>query len=92
MPRRAIVAGMKICDLSNRLAFTRVEAASFLGLSPATLDRLTKRGMLRPSRATRRPLYTRTDLERFLSETSAGVPVSHRDFPAVSAAARKGGD
>lgn len=83
---------MQFCDISSRLAFTRVEAASFLGLSPATLDRLTKRGMLRPSRATRRPLYTRTDLERFLSETSAGVPVSHRDFLAVSAAARKGGD
>jgi hypothetical protein len=83
---------MQTCDVSHRLAFTRVEAAAFLGLSPATIDRLAKRGLLRPSRATRRPLYTRPELERFLSETSERVPVSHRDFLAVRATATKGGE
>lgn len=79
-------------DFSNRLAFTRVEAAGFLGLSPATIDRLAKCGKLRPSRATRRPLYTRFELERFLSESCERTPVKHRDFFAVSAAATKGGE
>jgi len=40
-----------------KLALNRVEAAEALGVSQATLDRLTLRGLLRPSRATRRPLY-----------------------------------
>jgi DNA-binding transcriptional MerR regulator len=53
-----------------RYAYTRVEAAKVLGLSPATVDRLTKRGLLRPSRATRRPLYSLAEIERFLSETT----------------------
>ena len=34
-----------------KLALTRVEAADALDVSPATLDRLVKRGLLRPSRA-----------------------------------------
>ncbi|MGB0412979.1 MAG: helix-turn-helix domain-containing protein [Coraliomargarita sp.] len=41
-----------------------------LGLSAPTVDRLTKRGLLRPSRATRRPLYSKAEIERFLAETS----------------------
>jgi DNA-binding Lrp family transcriptional regulator len=32
---------------SPRCAYTRTEAARMLGLSPATVDRLTKRGLLR---------------------------------------------
>jgi hypothetical protein len=52
-----------------KLAFTRLEAAEILGISPPSLDRLTKRGLLRPSRALRRPLYSRRELERFLKET-----------------------
>ncbi|WOO42362.1 helix-turn-helix domain-containing protein [Rubellicoccus peritrichatus] len=52
-----------------RLAYTREEAAAVLGLSPVSIDRLTKRGLLRPSRATRRPLYPITEIERFLRET-----------------------
>ena len=54
----------------NRLAYSRKEAAEILGVSPVTIDRLAKRGMLRPSRATRRPLYPKWELERFLKETS----------------------
>lgn len=53
-----------------KLALTREEAGLCLGLSPITVDRLTKRGLLRPSRATRRPLYPVWELERFLKETS----------------------
>ena len=56
-----------------KLAFTRVEAASVLGISPATIDRLVKRGLLKPSLALRRPLFSKTELERYLAETTAEV-------------------
>jgi DNA-binding transcriptional MerR regulator len=56
-----------------KLALTRTEAAEALGISPVTIDRLTKRGLLRPSRATRRPLYPVWEIERFLRETSEGI-------------------
>lgn len=54
----------------TRLAYTRAETAQALGVSAPTVDRLTKRGLLRPSRATRRPLYSKAEIERFLTETS----------------------
>jgi DNA-binding transcriptional MerR regulator len=53
-----------------RLAYSRQETAEILGISAPTIDRLTKRGLLKPSRATRRPLYSKTEIERFLAETS----------------------
>ena len=53
-----------------KLAYNRLEVAELLGVSPPTVDRLTKRGLLVPSRATRRPLYTVEELERFLRETT----------------------
>jgi len=56
-----------------RLAYTRKETAEILGISAPSVDRLTKRGLLRPSRATRRPLYSKTEIERFLRETSEVV-------------------
>ena len=47
---------MNYLYLSNeRLAYSRLETAKLLGVSPITVDRLAKRGLLRPSRATRRP-------------------------------------
>lgn len=55
----------------ERLALTRTEAAKALGVTPVTVDRLTLRGLLKPSRATRRPLYPVWELERFLRETVA---------------------
>ena len=61
-----------------RLSYTRDEASEILGLSPATVDRLTKRGLLRPSRATRRPMYPRWELERFLRETSKSIDPAPR--------------
>jgi DNA-binding transcriptional MerR regulator len=54
-----------------KLALNRLEAAEAIGVSPATLDRLTQRGLLRPSRATRRPLYAVKEIERFLKATTA---------------------
>jgi excisionase family DNA binding protein len=53
-----------------KLVFTRQEAAEALSISVRTLDRLTHNGKLKPNRATRRPLYARVELERFLKETS----------------------
>lgn len=56
-----------------RLSYGRVEAAEILGVDPATVDRLAKRGLLRPSRATRRPMYPIWELERFLRDTSKPI-------------------
>jgi hypothetical protein len=68
-------------ESQTKLALTRNEAAEAIGQSVVTVDRLTKRGLLRPSRATRRPVYPVGELERFLRETSAslvGLAVSGR--------------
>ena len=54
----------------DRLAYSRIETAEIIGISPVTLDRLTKRNLINPSRATRRPLYPKWEIERFLRETS----------------------
>jgi hypothetical protein len=53
-----------------KLALNRVEAAKAIGVSPATLDRLAQRGLIRPCRATYRPIYWVKELERFLKENS----------------------
>jgi hypothetical protein len=49
--------------------YKRAEAAIYLGVAKITIDRLTKRGLLHPSRALRHPLYSKDDLDRFLRET-----------------------
>ena len=54
-----------------KLALTREEAAQALGVHPITISRLTVRGLLRPSRATRRPLYSQEELQRFLRDTAS---------------------
>lgn len=53
-----------------KLGLTRIEAAKAIGVSPATLDRLAQRGLIRPCRATYRPIYWVKELERFLKENS----------------------
>jgi hypothetical protein len=53
-----------------KLALNRLETAAAISQSPATVDRLTKRGLLRPSRATRRPVYSVKEIERFLKATT----------------------
>ena len=50
------------------IALNRERAAEFISVSPPTLDRLTKRGLLNPNRATRRPLYLVDDLKSFLED------------------------
>lgn len=60
---------------NQKLALSRAEAAEALGISPVTLDRLTQRGLLKPSRATRRPLYPIWEIERFLRDTSETIEV-----------------
>ena len=56
-----------------KLALTRVEAAKALSISPAGVDRLAKRGLLHPCRASRRPLYAVEELKRFLRETTGSI-------------------
>lgn len=58
---------------AKQFALTRVETAKALGVSPITVDRLVLRGLLRPSRATRRPLFAPTEIERFMRETSRAI-------------------
>lgn len=69
---------MAILSASNsslpKLALSRLEAAKALGVSSVTIDRLTARGLLKPSRACRRPLYTIAELERFLRDTTGKIP------------------
>jgi hypothetical protein len=67
------VDNQRILFEAQKLALTRVEAAEAINVSPATLDRLTKRGLLRPSRATRRPLYSVVEIQRFLRETTTEI-------------------
>jgi excisionase family DNA binding protein len=52
------------------LALTRQQAAKALGISIPTVDRLVSEGLLRPSRACRRPLFPVSELERFLADTT----------------------
>jgi predicted urease superfamily metal-dependent hydrolase len=54
-----------------KLALTREEAAQAIGVHPITISRLTERGLLRPSRATRRPLYSIEEIRRFLRDTAS---------------------
>ena len=56
-----------------KLAVTRRDASQIISVSPATLDRLVERGLLHPSRATRRPLFAISELERFLRETTVVI-------------------
>ena len=76
---------LEIHAATPKLALNRIEAAEALGLSPATIDRLTLRGLLRPSRATRRPMYSVAELERFLTDTTQA------DFPCPDYRMRKPG-
>jgi len=53
----------------RRLSLTRAEAAQSLGISTETLDRLVKRGLIKPSKALSKPLFPTTELARFLAAT-----------------------
>jgi len=51
------------------LAYSLREAADLLGVSYSSAFRLCRSGLLRSSRALRRKLIARTEIERFLNET-----------------------
>lgn len=57
----------------EKKGFKRAEAAIYLGVAKITIDRLTKRGLLHPSRALRHPIYSKDDLDRFLRETTDAI-------------------
>lgn len=65
----------RILFKAPKLALTRVEAADALSTSPATIDRWVKRGLLRPCRASGRPLFAIAEIERFLRETATPIAV-----------------
>ena len=44
-----------------------------LGISPASLDRLVQRGLIKPCRALHKPLFAVSELERFLRETTGAI-------------------
>ena len=52
-----------------KLALGRREAASALSISVESLHRLEKRGLVHPCRATRRPIFSVAELERFLKDS-----------------------
>ncbi len=56
-----------------KLAYTRKEAARLISQSVATLDRLVERGLIHPSRATSRPLFSHLELERYLRDTTSAI-------------------
>ena len=53
-----------------RLAYTVKETAEILGISQATVYRLLYRGLLRSSLALRSKLIAKSEIERFLKDTS----------------------
>lgn len=54
-----------------RLAFTMAETAEILGVSYITVHRLLKRGKLRASDAIRNKVIPRTEIEKFLRESTS---------------------
>ncbi|MGP8199080.1 MAG: helix-turn-helix domain-containing protein [Limisphaerales bacterium] len=69
-PRHCQTNGSETKTFVEKKGFKRAEAATYLGVTAVSIDRLTKRGLLHPSRALRHPIYSRDDLDRFLRETS----------------------
>jgi len=70
------VGGSTNTETKNHIekkGYKRAEAATYLGVAKITIDRLTKRGLLHPSRALRHPIYSKDDLDRFLRETSEPI-------------------
>ena len=55
---------------SGKLAYSRKELAALLGISTRSLRRLEQRGLLMPSRALRKKLYSAKAVDAFLEGTS----------------------
>jgi excisionase family DNA binding protein len=56
---------------AGRLAFSIKEVAALLGISDKSVRRLIARGLLRPSRALRHILISKTEITRFLEQTTS---------------------
>ena len=54
---------------TNRLAYSKAETASILGVSKISIERLEKRGLIKSSKAFRHKLYPVSEIERFLKST-----------------------
>lgn len=46
-------------------------AARYLSVSKSTVRRLVRRGLISPSRLTKRPLFDRADLDRLLEQSKS---------------------
>jgi hypothetical protein len=53
-----------------RMAFTLRETAQMIGVSYITAVRLIQRGLLKPNTALRTKLIAKTEIERFLANTT----------------------
>ena len=60
-------------ETTTKLAVSADEASKLISVSRTTLARLTKRGLLNPVKATRKPVYSIAELQRFLDETTRQV-------------------
>jgi len=60
---------------TTKLAVSAGEAAELLSVSRTTVGRLTKRGLIHPVKATRKPVYAVVELQRFLDETTRPIEV-----------------
>jgi hypothetical protein len=52
------------------LSYNLTQAALVTGYSKRTLRRFVKRGLLRPSKASQRFIFSRVEIERFLQQTT----------------------
>ena len=68
--RRAAGKPGQFATTTQRLAFSVSEAAQMLGVSDKTIRRLIDRKLLRASHALRHLRIPKTELDRFLKETS----------------------
>ena len=59
-----------IKSMNGRLMLNKEDTAKLLSMSTETVDRLAKRGILKPNRKTRRPLYSIYEIIRFLQDDS----------------------
>jgi excisionase family DNA binding protein len=57
----------------RRLGLTVIETAELLSISTRSVHRLLARGLLRASKALRKIIIPRTEIERFLRDTTGEV-------------------
>jgi len=57
----------------GRLAYSIAGTAAILGISQRSVHRLLKRGLLRGSKALRKIIISRVEIDKFLIETTEGI-------------------